>query len=189
VCWILEPRRRESSFLWATRRRAGATQGPLLHRLRGVFLTAIGADSSQIEASFCAAVRIAKEQKSTEAPFHVRHVPGATVPLRRQAGSSASGHQRSSPPSDDRRVRANSGSRHLPSPERQIHDLLPVFDSGHGSPRLKGNSGMRQAGTIEIAFQRMGVLQSPILQQVQEETLGEVRSVGWPMPAPTSKSV
>lgn len=35
-----------------------------LHRLRGVFLTAIGADEVQIEASFCAAIRIAKEQKS-----------------------------------------------------------------------------------------------------------------------------
>jgi hypothetical protein len=35
-----------------------------LHRLRGVFLTALGADLTQIEASFCEAVRIAKEQKS-----------------------------------------------------------------------------------------------------------------------------
>jgi len=35
-----------------------------LHRLRGVFLAAIGADEAQIEASFCAAIRIAKEQKS-----------------------------------------------------------------------------------------------------------------------------
>jgi hypothetical protein len=35
-----------------------------LHRLRGVFLTALGADESQIEASFCAAIRIAREQKS-----------------------------------------------------------------------------------------------------------------------------
>jgi predicted ATPase len=35
-----------------------------LHRLRGVFLTAMGADETQIEASFCAAIRIAKEQKS-----------------------------------------------------------------------------------------------------------------------------
>ena len=35
-----------------------------LHRLRGVFLTAIGADETQIEASFCEAIRIAKEQKS-----------------------------------------------------------------------------------------------------------------------------
>ena len=35
-----------------------------LHRLRGVFLAAIGADETQIEASFCEAIRIAKEQKS-----------------------------------------------------------------------------------------------------------------------------
>ena len=35
-----------------------------LHRLRGVFLTAIGAQETQIEASFCEAIRIAKEQKS-----------------------------------------------------------------------------------------------------------------------------
>ena len=34
-------------------------------RLRGVFLAAIGADETQIEASFCAAIRTAKEQKST----------------------------------------------------------------------------------------------------------------------------
>ena len=35
-----------------------------LHRLRGVFLTAIGAEESKIEASFSQAIRIAKEQKS-----------------------------------------------------------------------------------------------------------------------------
>ena len=35
-----------------------------LHRLRGVFLTALGADETQIEASFQAAIRIAKEQKT-----------------------------------------------------------------------------------------------------------------------------
>jgi hypothetical protein len=35
-----------------------------LHRLRGVFLAALGSDETQIEASFCAAIRIAKEQKS-----------------------------------------------------------------------------------------------------------------------------
>ena len=35
-----------------------------LHRLRGVFLTALGAGESQIEASFHEAIRIAKEQKS-----------------------------------------------------------------------------------------------------------------------------
>jgi serine/threonine protein kinase len=35
-----------------------------LHWLRGVFLTAMDADTMQIEASFCAAIRIAREQKS-----------------------------------------------------------------------------------------------------------------------------
>jgi ATP/maltotriose-dependent transcriptional regulator MalT len=35
-----------------------------LHRLRGVFLAAIGANEAEIEASFCEAIRIAKEQKS-----------------------------------------------------------------------------------------------------------------------------
>jgi predicted ATPase len=35
-----------------------------LHWLRGVFLAAIDADEAQIEASFCEAIRIAKEQKS-----------------------------------------------------------------------------------------------------------------------------
>ena len=37
---------------------------PELHRLRGVFLTAMGADETQIEASFGEAIRIAREQKS-----------------------------------------------------------------------------------------------------------------------------
>ena len=35
-----------------------------LHRLRGVFLATLGADETKIEASFCEAIRIAKEQKS-----------------------------------------------------------------------------------------------------------------------------
>ena len=35
-----------------------------LYRLRGVFLAAIGADETQVEASFCEAVRIAREQKA-----------------------------------------------------------------------------------------------------------------------------
>ena len=33
-----------------------------LHRLRGVFLATLGADETQIEASFCAAISTAKEQ-------------------------------------------------------------------------------------------------------------------------------
>jgi len=35
-----------------------------MHRLRAAFLTAIGAEEAQIEASFCEAIRTAKEQKS-----------------------------------------------------------------------------------------------------------------------------
>jgi hypothetical protein len=35
-----------------------------LHRLRGVFLATLGTEELQIEASFCEAIRIAKEQKS-----------------------------------------------------------------------------------------------------------------------------
>ena len=35
-----------------------------LHRLRGVFLAALGADETQIEAAFCEAIRTAREQKS-----------------------------------------------------------------------------------------------------------------------------
>jgi hypothetical protein len=35
-----------------------------LHRLRGLFLTAMGAEETKIEASFGEAIRIAKEQKS-----------------------------------------------------------------------------------------------------------------------------
>jgi len=35
-----------------------------LHRLRSVFLTTLGADEAQIEASFCAAIKIARDQKA-----------------------------------------------------------------------------------------------------------------------------
>jgi hypothetical protein len=35
-----------------------------MHRLRGVFLATLGAEESQIEASFCEAIRTAKQQKS-----------------------------------------------------------------------------------------------------------------------------
>ena len=38
--------------------------GAGLHRLRGVLLATLGAEETQIEASFCEAIRIAKEQKS-----------------------------------------------------------------------------------------------------------------------------
>jgi len=42
-----------------------------LHRLRGVFLAALGAEETQIETSFCEAIRIAREQRSFNAkPGH-----------------------------------------------------------------------------------------------------------------------
>ena len=43
-----------------------------LPRLRGVFLAAMGGDETQIEASFCEAIRITKEQKSV--PFEKRAI-------------------------------------------------------------------------------------------------------------------
>jgi len=50
-----------------------------LHRLRGVLLSAMGADETQIEASFCEAIRIAREQKS--------------IPLARRAEASYAEHR------------------------------------------------------------------------------------------------
>jgi hypothetical protein len=40
-----------------------------LHRLRGVFLTAIGAEETQIEVSFCEAIRVARGRSR----LHSRH--------------------------------------------------------------------------------------------------------------------
>jgi hypothetical protein len=37
---------------------------PQLHRLRSMFLATMGADETQVEASFCEAIRITREQKS-----------------------------------------------------------------------------------------------------------------------------
>jgi hypothetical protein len=59
-----------------------------LHRLRGVFLTAIGADEAQIEASFCAAIRIAKEQKSVSLE---KRAEGTYAEYRRQKASGSGG--------------------------------------------------------------------------------------------------
>jgi tetratricopeptide (TPR) repeat protein len=59
-----------------------------LHRLRGVFLTAIGADEFQIEASFCAAIRIAKEQKSVSLE---KRAEGTYAEHRRQKASASGG--------------------------------------------------------------------------------------------------
>ena len=59
-----------------------------LHRLRGVFLVAIGANETQIEASFCAAIRIAKEQKSVSLE---KRAEATYAEYRRQKGSRLEG--------------------------------------------------------------------------------------------------
>ena len=60
-----------------------------LHRLRGVFLTAMGAAETQIETSFCEAIRIAKEQKSVSLTKETRRVTCAKY--RRQKESASGG--------------------------------------------------------------------------------------------------
>jgi serine/threonine protein kinase/tetratricopeptide (TPR) repeat protein len=59
-----------------------------LHRLGGVFLTALGADETQIEASFCEAIRIAKEQKSVSLE---KRAEGTYAEYRRQKPSASGG--------------------------------------------------------------------------------------------------
>ena len=58
-----------------------------LHRLRAVFLAAMGAEETQIEASFCEAIRIAKQQKSVSLQKHAK----ATYAEYRRQKASASG--------------------------------------------------------------------------------------------------
>ena len=57
---------------------------PDLHRVRGVLLTAMGADETQIEASFCEAIRIAREQKSVSLE---KRAEATYAEYRRQKGS------------------------------------------------------------------------------------------------------
>jgi predicted ATPase len=59
-----------------------------LHRLRGVFLASIGADETQIEASFCEAIRIAKEQKSVSLQ---KRAEATYTEYRRQKASASGG--------------------------------------------------------------------------------------------------
>jgi predicted ATPase len=60
-----------------------------LHRLHGVFLAAIGGDETQIEASFQAAIRIAKEQKSVSLE---KRAEATYMEYRRQNASGSGGH-------------------------------------------------------------------------------------------------
>ena len=59
-----------------------------LHRLRGVFLTALGADETQIEASFQAAISTAKEQKSVSLE---KRAEATYAEYRRQKASGSGG--------------------------------------------------------------------------------------------------
>ena len=61
-----------------------------LHWLRGVFLTAMGAEEVQIEASFCEAIRIAKEQKSVS---WEKRAEATYAEYRRQKASGSGGRE------------------------------------------------------------------------------------------------
>jgi len=59
-----------------------------LQQLRGVFLAAIGAENTQIEASFCASIRIAREQKSVSLE---KRAEATYAEYRRQKASGSGG--------------------------------------------------------------------------------------------------
>jgi predicted ATPase len=59
-----------------------------LHRLRAVFLTALGGAETEIEASFCEAIRIAKEQKSVSLE---KRAEATYAEYRRQKASGSGG--------------------------------------------------------------------------------------------------
>ena len=59
-----------------------------LHRLRGVFLATLGAEATQIGASFQAAIRIAKEQKSVSLE---KRAEATYAEYRRQRASATGG--------------------------------------------------------------------------------------------------
>jgi hypothetical protein len=60
-----------------------------LHRLRAIFLAAMGADETKIEASLCAAIKIAKEQKSISLE---KRAEETYAEYRRQKASASGGH-------------------------------------------------------------------------------------------------
>jgi predicted ATPase len=61
-----------------------------LHRLRGVFLTATGAQETEIEPSFCQAIRIARQQKSVSLE---KRAEATYAEYRRQKASGSGGHE------------------------------------------------------------------------------------------------
>jgi hypothetical protein len=59
-----------------------------LHRLRGVFLAALDADETQIEASFCEAIRVPKQQKAVSL---TKRAEATYAEYRRQKASASGG--------------------------------------------------------------------------------------------------
>ena len=59
-----------------------------LHRLRGVFLAALGADEAEIEAAFGAAITTAREQKSVSM---AKRAEASYAEYRRQKASGSGG--------------------------------------------------------------------------------------------------
>ena len=59
-----------------------------LYRLRRVFLTAMGADETQIQASFCASINTAREQKSVSLE---KRAEATYAEYRRQKASGSGG--------------------------------------------------------------------------------------------------
>jgi predicted ATPase len=59
-----------------------------LHRLHGLFLAAVGANETEIEASFCEAIRTAKQQKSTSL---AKRAEATHAEYRRQKASGSGG--------------------------------------------------------------------------------------------------
>jgi hypothetical protein len=59
-----------------------------LHRTRGVFLTAMSADETKVEASFCAAINTAREQKSVSLE---KRAEATYAEYRRQSASGPGG--------------------------------------------------------------------------------------------------
>jgi len=61
-----------------------------MQRLRGVFLATLSVDQAQIEASFCAAIKIAKEQKSVSLE---KRAEGTYAEYRRQRAGASGGRR------------------------------------------------------------------------------------------------
>ena len=66
-----------------------------LHWLRGVFLAALGVEKTQIQSSFCEAIRIAKEQKSVSL---LKRAEATYAESRQRKGSASGGYGFRLPP-------------------------------------------------------------------------------------------